>query len=339
MTAMTAMTKPTFKRWVRRVWRAPSVHFALLGAVLFLGSSFFTEPEAAGRPRVQVAAARVSAARVSAAERTFAAEEGRPPTAAEKTALLDRLANEEVLFQYALSLDLHHAEVPLRRLASIAAFVEPTGNDAPAQAVLARRAVELGLHQDDFVTRRVLIDAAARLIRAAARLVEPSEEELERFLEQHGEHFRGEGTIRISHLLLSSARRAHPRADADALLDRLRRKKVSPENAASLGDQGPVPPHLPLLSERSLERRFARDFTESLVALREGEWSGPVVSRHGVHLVFVHERRPGRVPELTEARAKVLALWHEAAAELWLAERLRQLREEYAVVIEGEATS
>ncbi len=180
------------------------------------------------------------------AERTFAAEAGRPPTAADKTAITGRLVDEEVLFQYALALGLHHAEVPRLRLASIAAFVEPPGTAAPEAEALARRAVELGLHQGDYVTRRVLVDAAARLIRAAARLAEPSDEELKRYLADHGEPFRSAATLRISHLLLSSARRPHPTADAAALLVRLRREKPSPEDAAALADPGPLPPHLPL---------------------------------------------------------------------------------------------
>ena len=49
------------------------------------------------------------------------------------------LVDEEVLFEYALSLGLDRAEVPRRRLASIAAFVEPPGKEAPSSAELARR--------------------------------------------------------------------------------------------------------------------------------------------------------------------------------------------------------
>ncbi len=328
------MPTSTFKRWVRHAWGAPAVHFAILGALFFLGSSWFAAPEAAGRPRLAV-----PASRVAEAEQAFAAEARRPPTAAEKTAIVESLVDEEVLFRHALALGLHQAEVPQRRLARIAAFVEPPGIEAPAPAELARRAVELGLHEGDYVTRRVVVDAAERLIRAAGRLAEPSDEALTQYLERHGQHFRSDDRIRISHVLLSSARRPHPAADADALLVRLHRDNASQEEAAALGDPGPVPPHLPLLTDRGLDRRFGPSFTARLPELPEGEWSGPVTSHHGAHLLFVHERRPGRVPELARVRGKVLALWHEAAAERWLAERLRQLRNDYEVVVESGVVS
>ncbi len=93
------------------------------------------------------------------------------------------------------------------------------------------------------------------------------------------------------------------------------------------------------MTERGLERRFGPSFTARLAELPAGVWSGPVASHHGAHLVFVHERRPGRLPELAEERGKVLARWHEAAAERWLAERVRQLRAEYEVVLESGAAS
>ena len=319
---------------VDRSRRSPAVHFAVLGAVLFASSAWWSAPRSVDRPRLVV-----PASRLAKAERAFVAENRRPPAAAEKATLVERLLDEEILFQHAMTLGLHHAEVPRRRLARIARFVEPSGDRAPADAELARRAVELGLHEGDYVTRRVLVDAAERLISAAPRLAEPSEETLAIYLEQHGEHFRDDDRIRISHVLLAAARRSQPVADAGALLVRLRRDNLSPADATALSDPGLVPSHLPLLAERGLERRFGPDFTDRLPELPEGEWSGPVVSRHGAHLVFVHERRPGRIPELARVRGKALALWREAAAERWLAERLRQLRAEVEVVVASEVRS
>lgn len=323
----------TRRELTERLRRSPAVHFVVLGALLFGSSPWWNASPSFDPPRLVV-----PASRVAEAERVFVVENGRPPTSVEKSALAERLLDEEILFRHAMALGLHRAEVPQRRLASIARFVEPSADEAPA-VELAQRAVALGLHEGDFVTRRVLIDAAERLIRAAARLAEPDEETLEQVLEDHGEHFRSDDKIRISHVLLSSARRAHPVEDAEALLVRLRRENVSPETAAVLADGGMVPANLPPLADRGLERRFGPDFTARLPELAEGEWSGPVVSRHGAHLVFVHERRAGGVPELSQVRDETLALWRGVAAERWLSERLRQLRNEYEVVVESEVTS
>ncbi len=318
----------------QRFLRSPAVHFAVLGGLLFASSPWWNSSSSSDPPRLIV-----PASRLVEAERVFQAENRRPPTPEEKSALAERLRDEEILFRHAMALGLHLAEVPQRRLASIARFVEPSGDEVPATAEMARRAVELGLHEGDFVTRRVLVDAAERLIRAAARLAKPSDEALAQVVERHSEHFRDDDKIRISHVLLASARRHHPVEDADALLVRLRRESISPADAADLADPGLVPAHLPLLADRGLERRFGPGFTAGLSELPEGEWAGPVVSIHGAHLVFVHERQAGRVPELAQVRGKARGLWREAAADRWLAERLRQLRDEFEVVVEREVTS
>ena len=332
MASSTSTSTSTFVARAARLLRVPSVHFAVFGLLLFLVSRFFAGPEAADRQRIVV-----PAARLSEAERTFQVEAGRPPDAAEKVAIAEKLIDEEILFRHALALGLHHAEAPRQRLASIAAFVEPPGSSA-APAELAERAVALGLHEGDFVTRRVLVDAAARLIRAAARLKAPTEAELAAFFVEHAELFRGEPSLRISQLLLSPGRRKEPEQEALALLLRLRREGTPLEAALVLGDPGQVPAQLPLLTERGLERRFDPDFVKHLAELPAGIWSGPISSRHGIHLVFVQERQPGVVPQLEAAREQVLALWHEVAAERWLSERLRELRGEYEIVLEREVT-
>ncbi len=326
-----------------RFSRSPALHFAVLGTLLFVASlsrqpSLADAEASADRPRLEI-----PVSRVAEAERAFRAEQRRSPTASEKAELIDGLIDDEVLFHYALRLGLHRSEVPRRRLAQIASFVEsgsPASSSAASEpksdsvsAELAQKAVDLGLHEGDFVTRRVLVDAARRLIRGAARLVEPDEQAVVEYLRSHGERFRGEDRFRISHVLQNRAVRDEPFESAASLLARLRREHLSPDDAQALADPGIVPPNLPLLGTRALERRFGVDFVAGLTALPAGEWVGPVLSRHGAHVVFVHESRPGELPELAQARDKIRPLLREQAADRWLTVRLRQLREGYEVVI------
>jgi hypothetical protein len=335
--------------------RSPVLHFVVLGSLLFV-ASLSREPTSLDvASPTEVPRLEIPASRVAAAEGTFRTVQRRPPTAVEKAELIDGLLDEELLFRHALRLGLHRSEVPRRRLAQIASFVEPTESAAgPGAALdaasgtvsdkLAQRAVELGLHEGDFVTRRVLIDASRRLIRSAARLVEPSEEAVAEFLLAHGERFRREDRYRVSHVLQSQAIRDDPDTDAASLLARLRREGASPDDADELADPGIVPPRLPLLGARALERRFGVGFVAGLAALPAGEWAGPVSSRHGAHLVFVHEFRPGKIAEPAEVRDEIRALLREQAADRWLAARLRQLRADYDIVFTahpevGEETS
>ena len=326
---------------LRRIAALPAAHFVLLGSLLFFVSTMReSASDAATDPAIDRVPIEIPASRVAEAEQTFRAERRRPPTVEERAEIVDTLIDEEVLFRHALHLGLQHAEVPRRRLVQIARFVDPPStpaNVAQADAAeLARRAIELGLHEGDFVTRRVLIDAARRLIRGAGRLVEPSHQAVDEFLGGHGERFRDEDRFRVSHVLASRSRHDDPTSIATAWLDRLRRDGVGIPAAAPVGDSGLVPPHLPLLGVRAIERRFGRAFAQTLAELPVGAWAGPVSSRHGAHVIFVHEHQPGRVPEATEVADEVRAILREQAADRWLAVRLEQLRASSTVRI-GDA--
>jgi len=46
-----------------------------------------------------------------------------------------------------------------------------------------------------------------------------------------------------------------------------------------------------------------------------GEWTGPVASAYGVHLVRILDNLPARTPPLDEIRDAVLRNWREAKAQ------------------------
>ncbi|MEM8933303.1 MAG: peptidylprolyl isomerase [Acidobacteriota bacterium] len=328
--------------WIERlqtIARSPAVHFVLLGSLLFVASSWRRPMPDGVTDRGPI---EIPSARIAEAEQAFRAERRRVPNAAEKAELVETLIDEEVLFRHALALGLQEAEVPRRRLAQIAAFLEPevepnTGQTDPTE--LARRAIELGLHEGDFVTRRVLIDAARRLVRGAGRLVEPTDEAVADYLRAHGERFRDEDRFRVSHVLASRARHDDPSTVASTRLDRWQRSAIDDLDAMPPGDPSLVPPRLPLLGVRALERRFGVGFARQLADLPVGSWAGPIPSRHGAHLVFVHEHRSGTVPDATTVADAVRAILREEAADRWMAARLRQLREGRAIrVREGGDT-
>lgn len=117
------------------------------------------------------------------------------------------------------------------------------------------------------------------------------------------------------------------------LLAHLKTSPIAPEEAASLGDTPLTPSTTPMLSRSSLERRFGYRFATALESIEEGVWSGPIESRHGVHLVFIHERVPAQTKTLEEARRAVRIAVREDRAEAGLRRRVRQLRDRYAVVL------
>ena len=325
---------------VRRLVRAPALHFALLGGLIYIGWSW-AGGEPGDRQRVEIPMYRIEAA-VKEFERTIA----RPATPGEVRKVATVVADQEVLLAYALDLELDREPIVERRLAQIAQFLErdphfekvkhaaDQAKPTRSSSELASEARELGLHQQDLITRRVLIDNARRLIRAAALVREPTEQMLSDYLSAHPDQFTRPGETRITQLHLQSGIHGEAiRSDAVALLQRLQSEGLRPEQAEGLVQASVLPRDLPLLSDREIARYFGTRFTQALSGLPAGSWQGPIASPHGLHLVYVHERTPARVPALSEIRAQVVSRTRQKLADDWLALRLAQLRQEYEVVL------
>lgn len=240
------------------------------------------------------------------------------------------LADHEVLFAYATDLGIDREPAAQRRLSQIAQFITDNPVREGEESVdLLDQAVEMGLREQDIVTRRIMIDGARRLIRAGALVREPSEATLAEYLASHPEEFSVGGRTRLTHVAFSGEGR-----EARALeeLERLRRGAVAPEAAGDLGDPSSISSQLPLLADREIERFFGRRFVKKLADAPAGEWSGPFASRMGVHLVYVQERTAKTLPPLEEVRDRVRAKVQQKLADEWLELRLEVLRKQYAVV-------
>ena len=63
------------------------------------------------------------------------------------------------------------------------------------------------------------------------------------------------------------------------------------------------------------------------------EWSPPIRSSYGEHVVWVHEREPAQIPPLSRVRGAVVsAVYRDREAEL-LRETVAELRSEFVVEI------
>lgn len=267
-------------RWLR----APALHFAILGLVIFV---LVSPPRVTPSPRLIV-----PASRIDRALQEYQNLSDHPLEPGEKRAIIQAMVDQEVLYAYALRLGMGKEPAVERRLAQIAIFVADNPHEAKTREERAQEAVLLGLGAGDMVVRRILIDGARRLIRAAVLVREPTDAALEGYLREHPDEFRTVEQWHISQVLV----------DARQLLERLRKERVPPAEAASHGDPGFVPARLPALSRRELARRFGYRFGESLSALPTGVWEGPIPSRFGFHLVFVEDYRPSQVPKLVQVR-------------------------------------
>jgi parvulin-like peptidyl-prolyl isomerase len=81
-----------------------------------------------------------------------------------------------------------------------------------------------------------------------------------------------------------------------------------------------------------IDGTFGPGFFDAIAALPEGQWSGPVDSALGRHLVRVTERRGARMPGLAEVRDRVEKDWRATATQALRDARYEALLSRYEVV-------
>ena len=202
------------------------------------------------------------------------------------------------------------------------------------EEIYYRQALSMKLDRDDTIVRRRLRQKMEFLTQDLAALVDPSESELQAYLEENEDSFRLGSRIGFKHIYFNRDQRGS-RAEADAvhLLARLRGAGAKVD-VTTLGDPLPLPNHFESTPERRVTKLFGRDFTAQLLSLKPGAWQGPVTSGYGLHLVFIRERTKPKTPALAEVRDEVMREWREARRRATNEEFYQKLRERYTVLVE-----
>ena len=272
------------------------IHHEPLVHFLALGAALFLLFRLVGDKEARGAGRiEVGAAQVELLAAGFARTWQRPPTAAELEGLIEKHVREEVYY---------------------------------------REALAMGLDRDDIIVRRRLSQKLEFVADDYLGVLDPTEDELRRYLEDHAETFRVPARLSFDHVYLNRDRRGDNAARrAELLLSRLN-GSGSTAHPAILGDPSLLPSSFERVSERSVARQFGTKFSARLVGLPVGRWAGPVESAYGLHVVRIREREKGVDPTLNEVRETVEREWRAARREEAAEAFYQSLRARYSIVVE-----
>jgi hypothetical protein len=244
---------------MKKIFREPLVHFALIGAALFVLYGSVNDGGLASTDNRIV----VSAGRIDQLVGIFQKTWQRPPTAEELKGLIDNFVLEEVYY---------------------------------------RQAVAMGIDRNDAVIRRRLRQKFEFLTDDMAAAISPTDKDLTAYIATNQQKFKKDTSYTFSQVYMNSGE-----ADADKLitdtLERLRNGDTGPTGS------GLLPAYFESTSARVVDGSFGSGFSQILDDLETGQWTGPVESGLGTHLILLQDRVPGFVPELADIRPIVEREW------------------------------
>jgi hypothetical protein len=198
------------------------------------------------------------------------------------------------------------------------------------EEVYFREGVAMRLDEGDPVVRRRIAQKMS-FISDGLLSVTPEESELETWLSDNAEDYRIPASYTLQQVFIDPERHGD-RDQLDAVVgDAMARLEAG--DSDGVGDATLLPGSLSNATSSEIERTFGSDFAASLEALPVGEWSGPVASAFGVHLVNIEQSKSSRIPSLDEVRDAVERDATRARLDELNDELYEALREKYPVRI------
>jgi len=202
------------------------------------------------------------------------------------------------------------------------------------EEVFYREALALGLDRDDTIVRQRLAQKMEFLTGDIAGTAEPADAVVREFFEKNAARYAKSGRVSFRHVYFSKEKRG---AGAEAAAAEALAALAKGASDESLGDPFLHGFEFAEREQDDVIAAFGREFAEKLAAQPTGEWSGPVLSSYGLHLVRVEARLEPRAVKFDEVRETVLRDLHDERRRTANSEVFKKLREQYQVTVDEAA--
>jgi len=211
-------------------------------------------------------------------------------------------------------------------------------DDFVKEEIYTREALALGLDKDDTVIRRRLRQKMEFMNDANVDALVPTDAELEAYLKANPATFAVDPMTAFQQVFLNPQLHGDKvEQDTAAIFAAL--QATPPADATTLGDATLLPSELPLTAMSTISQTFGQEFTDALDKVAPDQWTGPLMSGYGLHIVNVSKRQAGRVPALGEVRDAVVREWTNAKRKELGEARFYDLLKRYHVTIETLSAS
>jgi len=179
-------------------------------------------------------------------------------------------------------------------------------NEFVKDEVYYREALALGLDRNDTMVRRLMRQKMEFLGDSAVGILRPEEKVLRDYMASHADRFTAPAQASFRQVFLGNAS-----------AERIASVKVALEaggDPVTLGERTLLPTSMKMAGADTADRTFGAGFFQKLTGQPKGQWSGPVQSSFGLHLVSLEAYEPGGLVDLEAVRSQVEQAWRRDEA-------------------------
>jgi peptidyl-prolyl cis-trans isomerase C len=194
------------------------------------------------------------------------------------------------------------------------------------EEIYYREALRMGLDQDDAIIRRRLRSKMEFLAAAEVESVTPSDADLRSWFDRNASRYASDARASFEQIFIGTSEEGQ----AAEVIARLNKGGT----AQGLGQPISLPVSLSRASRADIARTFGDDFADALLAGKAGQWSGPIASGFGSHIVRISAIEPGEKPSFESVRNRVENDWRAATLSARQDKAYQTLLDAYTVRIE-----
>jgi len=187
------------------------------------------------------------------------------------------------------------------------------------EQVLSREAAAMELDRDDVIIRRRLVQKLDFLLDDISELEEADESELLEYYRRNSDLFKTEALFSFQHVYINPDKHVKKEKYVKDLLTQLKDEETDTKEIKNYGDLFVGGIKFTRQSLSQVNRIFGRGFAESLIALNLHEWSKPIQSGYGFHLIYPSFHQAPMLPEFSDI--------HEQVGKHYLHKRRQELKE------------
>ena len=193
------------------------------------------------------------------------------------------------------------------------------------EEIYYREAKRLGLDEDDIVIRRRLRSKMEFLATAQAENASVDDRTLQRWLDRYPERFATDSEISFDQIYLGE----NGQVEAAPILAKI----AAGGDWRKLGKAISLPQTLERATRTAIVREFGDPFAAALTLAPKGEWTGPVPSGFGIHVIRVRWMRSSAKPSLDNVRQAVENDWRVQTAKERESKAYQALLDGYTIKI------
>ena len=172
--------------------------------------------------------------------------------------------------------------------------------------ILYREAISRNLDKNDPTVRLSMVRKITMMGITQTDVSNLKDEDIEAYYALRKERYRLSAIFDFEQVYLSTKRGDNIEDDAQQLLEQLQNENPSSEELINYGDASMINNLHFNIDEEGLDRIFGSGFGSTVLSIPTGEWTGPIQSGYGLHIVRITNRTESRIPELKEVLQKVI---------------------------------